>query len=98
MASDEKIYPTVVLDMVADMRKIVDQVTEEMQVLSSNVRGLAGSSVSKAVDTFHEVQQQWNTLLDEHNRILTDVANETRQGYEDMIAFDKAAGFKIGQQ
>ncbi|HEX4221493.1 MAG TPA: WXG100 family type VII secretion target, partial [Pseudonocardiaceae bacterium] len=98
MPGGELNYPRVVLDMVEDMKTAVLTVKNEMDTLASNVKSLAGASVSQAVSTFHEVQTQWNTLLDEHNRTLTDIANMTRQGYEDMIAYDRAAGVSIAQQ
>ncbi|HEY4019912.1 MAG TPA: hypothetical protein VGM75_14575 [Pseudonocardiaceae bacterium] len=95
MTSGELNYPATVLGMVADMQKTLGQVNQEMQTLGTNVSNLAGSSKSQAVGSYQEVHHSWNQLMSDHNRVLNDVAIKTRQGYDDMIAFDQQSAKQI---
>jgi uncharacterized protein YukE len=95
MPASELNYPPEVPPMVADMRKVVDQVNSEMDVLAKSVGNLNGSSRSQAVGSLTEVHQQWTSVMSDHIRVLDDVAAKTRQGYDDMIAFDAYAAKQI---
>lgn len=83
--------------MVADMQKIVAQANQEMQTLSTSVNSLNSASKSQTVGTFNDVHRQWNQLMQEHNRVLGDIAGKTQQGYDDMIAFDRQTANRLQQ-
>jgi WXG100 family type VII secretion target len=93
--SGELNYPPEVLTMVTDMQKTVAEANQQMQTLGTNVNSLAGSSSSQAVGSFNDVHRQWNQLMQEHNQVLGNVAGKARQGYDDMIAFDRQTASRI---
>lgn len=97
MPGGELNYPAEVLTMVSDMQKTLGQVNQEMQTLGTNVNALAGSSKSQTVGSYSDVHRQWNQLMAEHNQVLGNVATKTRQGYDDMITFDRQAANQIQQ-
>ena len=90
-------YPAEVLTMVADMQKTIGQANQEMQTLNTNVTTLAGSSKSQAVGGYKEVHDQWHKLMTDHNQVLSQVATKSRQGYDDMLAFDQQTAKQIQQ-
>lgn len=97
MTSGELNYRPEVVPMVKDMQKWVAEAERQMQVLATNVTSLATTSASKAVAGFTEMHQQWDKLMQEHNRVLNDIASTTLQGYEDMLAFDHQTAAQISQ-
>ena len=91
-------YPQEVLTMVDKMKAVVNSANQEMQILSANVKALAGASTSKTVTGFAQVHAKWQTLMDDHNDTLNRLALVAQDNYQQMMALDQRTAFQLLDQ